>query len=83
MSGKGPSRLTLKPCRHCGGMGKVVNPSWLRYTRLRANETLRGAARRLGYSAAYLCDLEYGRRHCSLALADEYATLGGASDRRR
>ena len=52
-------------CRHCVG-GFVDNPVYqgmmMRKERLKARVGLREVARQLGYSAAYLSDLELGRR---------------------
>jgi len=45
------------------------------------NVSLRELARRLGFSAAYLSDVELGRRGCSNALLANYKLL--AKERRR
>lgn len=53
-------------CRCCGGSGR--EPDWrkwgqrIRAARRRKGWTLRELARRARCSAAYICDLEYGRR---------------------
>lgn len=49
-------------CPTCGQKTLVVNGGYLRAIRLRANISLREVARRLGISAAYLSDMELGRR---------------------
>lgn len=64
-------------CPRCHGDGQIrlVNPRWLRETRERAGLTLREMARRLDFSAAYVCDIEHGRRACSTAIHDVYRSL--------
>ena len=52
------------PCPTCGGAGKKISGAWLRAQREKHGLTLREAARRLGISAAYLCDIEHDRRNC-------------------
>jgi predicted transcriptional regulator len=61
-------REILSQCWHCEGAGmvRVVNPGYLRATRKAAGLSLREVARRCGISAAYLSDVELGRRNCSL-----------------
>lgn len=51
-------------CPTCGGDGRIrlVNPIWLRVKREKAGLTMREVAKRLEISAAYLCDIEHGRR---------------------
>lgn len=51
-------------CKKCGGTGFVPNQVALgnRMRALRGNESLRDFAKKTGYSAAYLCDLENGKR---------------------
>lgn len=44
----------------------------LRQRRLKAGISLREMARRLGLSAPYLCDLEYGRRTWTQERVDDY-----------
>lgn len=60
------AKLTLKTCDHCGGTGKCLDNREvgmaLRRERVREGIEGREMARRLGYSPAYLCDLELGRR---------------------
>lgn len=64
-------------CPHCGGTGDIraVNPAWLRMVRERANVTLREMARRLDFSAPYLCDVELGRRAVSAKIHDAYRAV--------
>ena len=53
-------------CPKCGGSGKLADPrdegAAVRRMRLAAGLTLRAVAQRAHLSAAYLCDLELGRR---------------------
>ena len=64
-------------CPKCGGDGSIrlVRPEWLRAQREKAKLTLREVARRLEFSAAYLCDVEHGRRACSAKIHDFYKAL--------
>lgn len=70
-------RYTACVCRACEGSGleRRVNPKWLRNTRLDARVSLREMARRLGFSAAYISDIELGRRSCGPLIDSEYAKL--------
>jgi hypothetical protein len=64
------------PCKHCGGTGKVPDQVKLGFTMrvLRGTESLRSFADRTGYSAAYLCDLENGKRRWTEKLICIYTT---------
>jgi cytoskeletal protein RodZ len=66
----------LKPCGTCGGSGKVPDPVFVgqKMRRLRNSEgkTLRAVARAMNLSAAYLSDLELGRRGWSESLQKAY-----------
>jgi hypothetical protein len=66
-------------CPRCGGTGdtRAVNPAWLKERRQRANVTLKKLADSLGFSAAYLCDIEFGRRAVSAQIHDAYRALPG------
>lgn len=71
-------------CPHCGGDGRLVavNPVWLRTVRKTSGVLLRELARKAGFSAAFLCDVEHGRRNCNaklMALYEELATEGRRS----
>jgi len=44
-------------------MVKTINPKWLREQRKRKGMSLREMARKLGYSAAFISDVELGRRN--------------------
>jgi DNA-binding XRE family transcriptional regulator len=69
-----------QPCPHCGAPKRVVNGEWLRQERKRAGLTLREMARRVGVSAAYLCDIEKNRRNCLPAMRDAYENVSGIAD---
>ena len=81
MSASLPPQLILKPCGHCGATGKVevINHAFLRFVRLQSQVSLRRMARRLGVSAAYVCDVELGRRNCPIAWLEKYRALWGGS----
>lgn len=53
-----------RACPTCDGTGKLlqVNGQWARLQRLKAALSLREVARRVDLSAAYVSDLELGRR---------------------
>jgi predicted transcriptional regulator len=55
-----------KVCPRCNGTGRLtddkVTGARMRAMREGKGLTLREVARRMGFSAAYLCDLELGRR---------------------
>lgn len=66
-----PAKLHAN-CPRCGGTGYVTDPK-VEGAEMRAKRTKRGiglreAARRVGVSPAYLCDLEHGRRRWSQKL---------------
>jgi predicted transcriptional regulator len=53
-------------CSHCGGTGREIDPflfgQQMRRLRKAASLSLREVARRAGFSAPYISDLEHGRR---------------------
>lgn len=55
--------LTI-PCSTCGAPRKRVNGAWLREQREKAGLSLRDMGKKIGLSAAYLCDIEWNRRNC-------------------
>ena len=65
------------PCRHCQGRGrvKVVDGNALRTLRLAAHESLRGFARRVGFSATHISDVERGRRSPGWNILRHYDSL--------
>jgi transcriptional regulator with XRE-family HTH domain len=64
------------PCRRCGGSGRepdyVELGMQMRRAREKSGLTVRAVATRLGFSTAYISDLELGRRTCSPALRKRY-----------
>ena len=73
---KALSGLPKRTCPQCGGSGKVCDPAQigarLRHERELVGITGREMARRMGYSAMYLCDLEHGRRDWKANLINSY-----------
>lgn len=67
----------MKQCPKCGGTGEIhddiVLGMRLRKSRETAGVTLREAAKRMGITPAYLCDLEHGRRSWSVTLQEKFA----------
>jgi transcriptional regulator with XRE-family HTH domain len=59
-------------CPTCGTPRSVVNGAWLRERRKNAGMSLRDFAKRVGVSAAYICDIEHNRRNCLPAMRDAY-----------
>jgi hypothetical protein len=68
--------LPERVCPECGGRGKVCDPvqvgARMKRERETAEVTGRELARRMGYSAMYLCDLEHGRRGWNAKLLAAY-----------
>lgn len=64
-------------CTGCKGTGRIeiINTKALRQARERKGITLREMARRLGFSAPYISDIELGRRHCPPTVAMDYQEL--------
>lgn len=64
--------LAGRKCPTCGGCGKVQDAAQVgaRFRALREERglTLREVARRAGFSAAYVSDVELGRRGCKSTL---------------
>lgn len=62
-------------CASCSGTGQVIMVSgeWARQQRRMARLSLREVARRMGFSAPYICDLELGRRPMSGGLWERYS----------
>jgi len=66
-----------KTCPKCHGTGQVTDDIWLglhmRGLRRQAGHSLRVLAKRMGYSAPYISDLELGRRHWTPELIKVYS----------
>jgi transcriptional regulator with XRE-family HTH domain len=67
---------TKMKCDKCGGTGKIESPvlagSFRRKIRKQYGLTLRAVATKMGVSAAYVSDLELGRRNWSPAVSAQY-----------
>lgn len=63
-------------CPKCGGTGKIPDPvsqgEYLRNIRNSAGCSMRELAKMIGFSVAYLCDLENGRRRVTDKIIAEY-----------
>lgn len=68
--------METKPCPHCAGSGRVLDHAAIGASmrRLRESRQISGRqmATRLKISAAYLSDLELGRRNWSGPLLDKF-----------
>ena len=64
-----------EPCHTCGTPQAVIDGAWLRARRKAAKVTLREMARRLEFSAPYICDVELNRRACSPKIREAYEAL--------
>lgn len=71
----GIQKFTEDDCPMCGTPRTVINGRWLRIQREMAGMTMREMARQLEFSAAYLCDVEHNRRHCSPKIRAAYEAL--------
>jgi len=69
-------RLKTLPCPYCRGTGQIPDDravgAEMRRLRERSGKSLRAVAGRLGVSAAYLSDLEQGRRRWSEARIKDF-----------
>jgi len=59
-------------CTTCGSPRAFVDGAWLREQRKGAGLTLREVARRLGFTASYVCDVELNRRYASAGFAARF-----------
>ena len=70
-------------CQRCGDSGQIEDDhdigAKMRSLREENGVTAREMARRLGLSAAYICDLELGRRRWNPSMEISYETLLYAS----
>ena len=69
---RAPRRMIPSICPRCSGPAVIVNPAWLRHIRQAAGVSLREAARRFAFSAAYLSDVELGRRRATDVIVGQY-----------
>jgi len=67
---------TKMKCDKCGGTGRIESPvlagSFRRKIRKQYGHSLRAVATQMGVSAAYVSDLELGRRNWSPTVAAQY-----------
>lgn len=70
-----PEKYVPGPCPTCGSTHAIISGAWLRWAREREGLSLKAMATRLGFSSAYLCDVEYGRRHGSPEIRSAYEAL--------
>lgn len=68
-------KFTNEPCSKCGSPRSVVNGAWLRERRMAAGLSLREMARRLGFSAPYVSDVEKNKRNCLPKFRKAYESL--------
>lgn len=65
-----------EPCSHCNGTGFEMNHREIgrerRHARKLAGRSLRDVAARMGLTAAYICDLELGRRNWNANLIQRH-----------
>lgn len=64
-------------CHCCNGSGKikVINPNALRDARIRSGKSLRQVARELDFTPPYISDIELGKRHCTVMVAEYYRKM--------
>lgn len=71
--------MKTKPCHCCNGTGTEMDHAAIgkrcRDIRVGNKISLRELARQLGYSAAYLSDLEKGKRNWRRELIEKYEEL--------
>ena len=68
-------KYTLVRCGHCGMIRKVAAYPWLRDRRMKYGISLRAMSKRMGFSAAYISDVELGRRLCTKTILKFYEEL--------
>ena len=69
------NRLIEAACPTCHQGRLVVNHRWLRLRREAAGILMREFARKVGLSAAYISDIELGRRNCRPEILTQYEAL--------
>jgi len=69
-------RYRFIDCQKCyGGKVKLVEGESLRYLREARGISIRAFAKRLGFSAPYLSDIELGKRACTPKILKAYSKL--------
>lgn len=73
-----PATGQTQPCPRCKGTGRIPDPhaigAAMKARRIAARLTLREVARRMGFTAPYISDLENGRRPWNDVALARYAT---------
>ncbi len=68
--------MSTKTCPRCGGSGQVDDPAEqgkkMRELRLAKKLSLKEVARRMNLTAAYISDMELGRRNWRAELVEKY-----------
>lgn len=72
---KEPQKYAERRCPRCGALEQIVNPVWLRHQRTSAGVSLRAFAKRLGFSAPYVSDIERGQRGVTSKIKAAYEQL--------
>lgn len=74
---KSPLQYILVDCEFCHGNGVVdrINPAWLIMKRKNAKRSLRSVADEIGVSAAYISDIEKGKRRGNHQIITFYENL--------
>ena len=71
--------MKVKPCRCCGGTGDEIDNVAvgidMRWKRKASGMSLRAMANGLGFTSAYLSDLENGKRNWRKSLIDYYEAI--------
>jgi hypothetical protein len=72
-------QVTKIPCRHCDGLGYrlAFNPAWARQARKKAGLTLQDVAEAMGITAAYLSDMELGKKPFTQQMEDKFLLAVG------
>lgn len=68
-------KWTVVKCHVCQQVRRVAAYPWMRKVRLAAKISLRNVARKTGYSASYICDIELGRRRANESILKIYEDL--------
>jgi len=73
--GKQPPKYITVTCGHCEQTRQVPSGAWLRWDRERHGVGLREFARKAGFSAPFISDVERNNRLVTPRLEKAYATL--------
>lgn len=72
-----PNKYIDIQCKNCVGSGSITtfNGNWIRYVREADHLSLRNAARQLKISAAFLSDIELGKRNANEKIIKFFESL--------